>query len=771
MKTFRRILTILLCLMFLLTACGAPGAAGPQAGNAANPTPGGTADPAGAVATGKYVETDITPPLSAGQSLIEATGVWPDGTLYCFACDRESAVLYTTADGGASWQQRTVLWFADLCTDGTLDKYRLAAAPDGNVYCAFRLKDTGNAGDAGAHMYRAATDGTCTEIGVDALQEHNRLNEAIWLYELCISGDGRLLLNTVVFPAGQEGYDSGTRKIFVIDPETGRCEREVSILGSSPSAFGQNGYYELGYDGQLTVYDYAGGAGRTLGALDTGVGDDIEKQVSVQITVLDEEAHTLASLSHDDLRIVTPGGALTEILCTGGYAFSDPRTEINNLIAMPDGSFVVCYTSNGKDRLYRYAFDGDAPIVQTTGTLTVWALNDNDMLRSAIAEFRTMHPEADVVLELGHTADGDSLQDSDIITALNTRLVAGNAPDVLILDGLPARGYMQKGALLDLSGLVDGSDYFANILNAWQTDGGIWAYPTFAKLCVLVTEPTLELDPTSLAGLAEAAVQGPAMQPGYDELPLDRQPLMATANGKDLIEALYPAASAQIFPDGAALDEDALREFYAAAAAIAQKHGISDCTEAYLVVGGGISVYDLHVRFCAGCSRAAVLPVEGFHALMQAVSRRDAAVRPMPGNAYVPTLNAAVPAKAAQPDLAKAFIRDVLLGSAIQSVTQDRNGLPVSRSGLAAAQETYVAIMRERSAEQPGEEYGISEPYLEKAYYVPLMEQAKARAEQSVLLRGIVEENLGAILRGECSVDEAVTQTAAGVRLYFAEQG
>ena len=55
--------------------------------------------------------------------------------------------------------------------------------------------------------------------------------------------------------------------------------------------------------------------------------------------------------------------------------------------------------------------------------------------------------------------------------------------------------------------------------------------------------------------------------------------------------------------------------------------------------------------------------------------------------------------------------------------------------------------------------------------YVPLMEQAQARAEQSVLLHDIVEENARAILRGELSVDEAVAKTAAGVRLYFAELG
>ena len=772
MKTFQRILILFLCLTFLLTACGAPGASEQQAGAAADSTTGGAADPAGTVvATGKYIETDITPPLSGGLSLSNAMDVWPDGTLYCIACNDETAERYTTADCGATWQQRTVLHFADIHPGGSPDTRRFAAAPDGNVYYAYRLKDTS---DTGAHLYRAAPDGPCVEISVDVLQEHNRLNEAMWLYALRISGDGRLLLDATAYPAGQEGYDSGARKISVIDPETGRCEREISILGSVVSTYGQSGFYELGYDGQLMFYDYAGGTGQALGVPDTGAGDDLEKRLSTMIAVLDEETLTFASLSHDDLRIVTPGGALTEILCTGGYTFSDPRVKIKKLIAMPDGSFAVWYTSDTKDWLCRYAFDGEAPIVQAAGTLTVWALNDSDTLRGAIAEFRTMYPEVDVVLELGHTADGDSLQDSDLITALNTRLIAGNAPDVLILDGLPARSYIQKGALLDLAGLVDESDYFANILNAWQTDGGVWAYPTYAKLCVLVTDPALELAPATLAGLAGAVVQGPAMRQGYDPLPLEQQPLMATCSGKDLINTLYLTMSAQIFPDGASLNEDALREYYAAVADIAQKHGLGDNDGDYVIVNIEYPVSDLEMRFSDERSCAAPMIIGGFHTLMQPVARRDAVVRPMPGNAYVPTLSAAVPAKAAQPDLAKEFIRDVLLGSVIQSDPGVVTGLPISRSGLAAAQEGYVAGRREREAKQPSEQYGISLPYLEKAFaqdYVSLMEQAQLRAEQSVLLHDIVEENMRAILRGELSVDEAVAETAAGVRLYFAEQG
>ncbi len=55
--------------------------------------------------------------------------------------------------------------------------------------------------------------------------------------------------------------------------------------------------------------------------------------------------------------------------------------------------------------------------------------------------------------------------------------------------------------------------------------------------------------------------------------------------------------------------------------------------------------------------------------------------------------------------------------------------------------------------------------------YAALLEQAKVRGEQSVLLRDTVRGCAESLVRGESTVDEAVEQTAGDVRLYFAEQG
>ena len=63
---------------------------------------------------------------------------------------------------------------------------------------------------------------------------------------------------------------------------------------------------------------------------------------------------------------------------------------------------------------------------------------------------------------------------SDALKTLTTEIMAGNGPDVLLLDGMPVETYIEKGVLKDLSALIkeSGGSYFENILNAYQDAQG-----------------------------------------------------------------------------------------------------------------------------------------------------------------------------------------------------------------------------------------------------------------------------------------------------------
>ncbi|MBQ3105738.1 MAG: extracellular solute-binding protein [Lachnospiraceae bacterium] len=66
-------------------------------------------------------------------------------------------------------------------------------------------------------------------------------------------------------------------------------------------------------------------------------------------------------------------------------------------------------------------------------------------------------------------------------TRLNTDIVSGNVPDILVLDtSMPVQSYISKGVLTDLyelmekDGTISKDDYMGNILDAFSQDGGLY---------------------------------------------------------------------------------------------------------------------------------------------------------------------------------------------------------------------------------------------------------------------------------------------------------
>lgn len=97
----------------------------------------------------------------------------------------------------------------------------------------------------------------------------------------------------------------------------------------------------------------------------------------------------------------------------------------------------------------------------------------------------------------------------DALRTLNTELVAGKGPDVLILDGMPLQSFIDKGVLAELSQVISADGLIPQVVDPMRTDGKLYAVPTRFTVPVLMGKPeTLEgLD--SLETLAAAVQDGP----------------------------------------------------------------------------------------------------------------------------------------------------------------------------------------------------------------------------------------------------------------------
>ena len=54
----------------------------------------------------------------------------------------------------------------------------------------------------------------------------------------------------------------------------------------------------------------------------------------------------------------------------------------------------------------------------------------------------------------------DGVTRTDALKTLNTEIMAGKGPDILILDGISSETYVEQGMLEDLSGILKAADCF-----------------------------------------------------------------------------------------------------------------------------------------------------------------------------------------------------------------------------------------------------------------------------------------------------------------------
>lgn len=166
---------------------------------------------------------------------------------------------------------------------------------------------------------------------------------------------------------------------------------------------------------------------------------------------------------------VAAGGTLKEeITPSSGFAFSVQGKVITNLVYFQDSFFcVVKDTSDDSAQLYSYTFDPDAtPSEQIE--LTVWSLSDSPTVRRVLSEYQQQHND----IAIQYTVAGsDDLATEDVLKALNTELLAGRGPDLIVFDGIDVTPYIENGVLADLNESLQEFSILDSIKNAFSVDG------------------------------------------------------------------------------------------------------------------------------------------------------------------------------------------------------------------------------------------------------------------------------------------------------------
>ncbi len=218
-------------------------------------------------------------------------------------------------------------------------------------------------------------------------------------------------------------------------------------------------------------------------------------------------------------RHVMGGSAMEQLIDGSICTFNNPAYEISGMIMLENNEFLTIFSGG---RLARYAYDSDVATVPGTGLkVKIYSLKENDTIRQVIAQYQAACPEIVVEYEIG-MAEGNSITREDALKNLNTQIMAGEGPDVLILDDMPLDSYIEKGLLMDLSAILGGlsgeDEIFSNIVQAMKKDDKVYAMPCEIQIPVIMGDERYISQLRNLESLADMMEELRKDNPGKDLL-------------------------------------------------------------------------------------------------------------------------------------------------------------------------------------------------------------------------------------------------------------
>ena len=233
-------------------------------------------------------------------------------------------------------------------------------------------------------------------------------------------------------------------------------------------------------------------------------------------------------------------------------SFGDSEMYLMAFIEKSNGEFLTAFsdwsnTQSGAS-IINFAYDANIPSVPEN-QLVVYSMLENYSIRQAISSYAKEHPDTYVKYEIGLTY-GDGITQSDALKNLNT--------DIIILDGLSAESYIEKGLLEDISDvinpLVEDGTIFKNIVDAYTNDGKIYQIPTSFKYPILLGNKE---DINSVSDLDSLVELTKKLSTQSEKRIFDNY-----FTGSSLVYSLYYLYGNDWLNEDDTINEDALRNFF-----------------------------------------------------------------------------------------------------------------------------------------------------------------------------------------------------------------
>lgn len=445
--------------------------------------------------------------------------------------------LVVSEDEGATWQAEAPDWFQAMKQE---EKYiiDMDMAADGTTAV---LYNSGGVEEYAPAMMLVLPDGTQVPVEAELTEEESSFST------LAVSEEGRIIAGTASETLYEIHTDGSAEKYLTVEerPQWMKIQDGLLFMDS------EVGDMPVIFDMEAEVW----------------VEDDVLQEFAAanygsryyngytfqNMYLLPGEEQTVYTIGGKGIHRHVIGGNMMEQIVDGNLSMlSNPNYTINSAIRLEGDEFLVLFANC---KLMRFTYDPDAPAVPEN-MLKVYSLRESDDMRKAIAGFQSQNPDSFISYEVG-MPEGAAVTREDALKKLNTQIMAGTGPDLLIMDDLPIRSYVEKGLLADLT------EYLAQysvenalydpIINTMKIDGKAYMAPATVSLPVLVGEEQYVSNVTSLSDLADRIEAKRKADPGQD--------IIGMISERGVLKRFVPVSAPTWIDGDGRIDRQALGEF------------------------------------------------------------------------------------------------------------------------------------------------------------------------------------------------------------------
>lgn len=479
----KKVLLILLVLVLLITGCSST----KEKSTSTQKT------------KGRYMEKVISLPDNLSKNskvkLIKKDGL---PFLYAFTSEEPYSITGYQMNKDGNWIDSTPEWMKSITFSANyIHEFEVSEDAKGNQYLFYvELVD-----DLLKGNLLRSTDGTTYETLHPKGWEDKNLEYGIYdtPKKIALLEDGTIV--ALMYNGVINFYNKEDQTIqYTLTSDTQYNNTILSVIDKS-IFLGQvdNGYTITGID----MYDTSNNYSKTSYPYQPTLSSDAYLDIN--------KDKDLALCNADGIHVLEKGTSIWQTIVDGTLNSLSMQTMwITGFIESANENYYVLYSSNAGYSIMKYEYDETIDSIPST-ELNIYSLKDNSTLRQAASIFQQQHPDVKVNFTVAMTnkeyETADATLKDDYIRALNTELLAGGGPDLIVLDGLPTDALVEKGVLSDISTIIkpmiDSGELYSNIMNNYINNDKIYYVPARFSLQLLCGRPTDAKNITTIDALAE----------------------------------------------------------------------------------------------------------------------------------------------------------------------------------------------------------------------------------------------------------------------------